>query len=254
MSLLGILGMIGGQKVAAIILAAGVGRRLKSWDLPKALLSFDGSTLLARHLRALHRLGVEDINITGGHEVEALSQEARRISERASVVFNEHYMRGSLLSLHAHAGLLRSGKSIILMDADVLVSGEILKILVQSQHANSLLIDMGSVDDEAVKICYLDGLIVDFHKRPVHAYDRCGESVGFFKLSPATAAALADRCDHYLAQGMLDLEYEMPLRDVMIKQPETFGAENITGMPWIEIDFDEDLERANREILPQLKE
>jgi choline kinase len=244
---------MGSQGIAAIILAAGVGKRLQGWDFPKSLLSFAGRSLLERHVQALRELGVEDIRITGGHQVEALSKELRRIEDPAQIVVNERYTRGSMLSLLSHADLLRSGKSVILMDADVLCAGEILSALVGSRHPNTLLVDMGPVDDEAVKLCFRDGVIVDFHKRPEHAFDRCGESVGFFKLSPAVAAALADRCEHYLAQGMLDLEYEAPLRDVMLDRPDAFGTEEITGLPWIEIDFDADFERARRDILPKME-
>jgi choline kinase len=239
--------------VTAIILAAGVGKRLQGWDFPKSLLPFSGHSLLERHLRALRSLGVEDIRITGGYQVEALTEELRRIEDHAHIVVNDRYARGSMLSLQVHRELLRSGKTVVLMDADVLCAPEILQTLIQSEHANTLLVDMGSVDDEAVKLCFLGGVIVDFHKRPEHAYDKCGESVGFFKFSPPVAAALADRCDRYLAEGMLDLEYEAPLRDLMLERPDLFGTEDITGMPWVEIDFDDDRDRANRDVLPKLE-
>jgi len=239
------------QKVAAIILAAGVGKRLKSWDLPKSLLSFSGLSLLERHIRELRELGINDIHIVGGYRIDALADELLRLDDPAQLVLNKDYERGSALALATNS-LLRSGKRVVLMDADVLFAPGILKALVQSRYANSLLVDMHPVDDEAVKLCFAGDAIVDFAKRPEHSYDRCGESVGFFHFSPSMASALADRCDHYIAQGMLDLEYETPLRDLLIEQPTMFGAEDITGMPWIEIDFDADIERAHREILPRL--
>lgn len=241
------------QGGVAIILAAGVGKRLQNWDLPKSLLAFAGRSLLERHIRALRGLGIDDIHITGGHRIDAISDELLRIDDPAQLVFNAAYMRGSMLSLLAQAPLLRSGKPVVLMDADVLFAPRILEKLVESRHANSLLVDMHPVDDEAVKLCFLANGIVDFHKRPERAYDRCGESVGFFAFSPAMAVALADRCDHYVSLGMLDLEYEAPLRDLLIDQPGAFGAEDITGLPWIEIDFDADIARANLEIVPKLE-
>lgn len=239
------------KEVTAVILAGGVGKRLQSWDLPKSLLSFSGRSLLERHIRALRDLGIDDIHIVGGHRIDALSDELQRLGDPAQLIFNKDYKRGSMLSLRASAQL-RSGRPVVLMDADVLFAPGILKALVQSGHANSLLVDMHPVDDEAVKLCFKDDAIVDFHKRPEHPHDRCGESVGFFRFSPAMAAAMADRCDHYVAQGMLDLEYEAPLRDLLIEQPGMFGAEDITGMPWLEIDFDADIERAHRDIFPRL--
>ena len=241
------------QGGVAVILAAGVGKRLKNWDLPKSLLSFVGCSLLERHIQTLRGLGIDDIHIIGGHRIDALSDELHRIGDSAKLVFNAAYMRGSMLSLLTQAPLLRSGKPVVLMDADVLFAPQILKKLVESSHENSLLVDMHFVDEEAVKLCFMGDEIVDFHKRPERAYDRCGESVGFFAFSPAMAVALADRCDHYVSLGMLDLEYEAPLRDLLIDQPGAFGAEDITGLPWIEIDFDADIDRANLEIVPKLE-
>ena len=34
----------------------------------------------------------------------------------------------------------------------------------------------------------------------------------------------------------------------------TFGFEDITGLPWIEIDFPEDLRRAREDIVPRLRD
>ena len=55
----------------ALILAAGIGRRLgepvwQSRELPKAMLDFGGKTLLARHIGILRRLGISDITVVIG--------------------------------------------------------------------------------------------------------------------------------------------------------------------------------------------
>ena len=46
----------------------------------------------------------------------------------------------------------------------------------------------------------------------------------------------------------------MPIRDLILAQRDRFGFEDSAGLPWIEIDFPEDLERARQEIHPQLSE
>ena len=51
-----------------------------------------------------------------------------------------------------------------------------------------------------------------------------------------------------------DLELvEEPIRDLIQAAQHALGVEDITGVPWIEIDFPEDIARARSEILPQLK-
>jgi choline kinase len=54
-------------------------------------------------------------------------------------------------------------------------------------------------------------------------------------------------------QGRRRDPYEEAIRDVLLtSQRRTFSFEDITGMPWIEIDFAADVERATCEILPRI--
>ena len=82
---------------------------------------------------------------------------------------------------------------------------------------------------------------------------RHGESVGFFRFSAEMAAALADTACAYAAQGWCGAEYEEAIRDHLLAEPDRFGAEDVTDLPWTEIDFEADVVRARDEILPQLE-
>ena len=42
------------------------------------------------------------------------------------------------------------------------------------------------------------------------------------------------------------------LRDLILERSQVFQIVDVTGAPWLEIDFPADLERANREVLPRL--
>jgi choline kinase len=108
--------------------------------------------------------------------------------------------------------------------------------------------------DEPVKICFRNSRIVDFRKTPDRPHEWYGESVGLFRFSAATAAALAARCGAYVDAGCTNVEYEEAIRDLILGEPERFGAEDISDLPWTEIDFDTDVMRARSDILPQLQE
>ncbi len=58
--------------------------------------------------------------------------------------------------------------------------------------------------------------------------------------------------DAYVTSGRRDQPYEEPMRDVMLAEPHLFGIEDVTGMPWIEIDFPEDLATPSGRSLPLL--
>ncbi|MBV8095882.1 MAG: phosphocholine cytidylyltransferase family protein [Acetobacteraceae bacterium] len=240
----------------ALILAAGQGRRLGPGAPAKALLTFGGRSLLARHFDALDACGVQDITIMIGYRSGDVRCEIARLGSDARVhlIENPSFREGSITTLWHARSVLRSGVPILLMDADVLYEPQLIGRLLQSPHGNCFLLDREiEPGEEPVKLCIQNGRIVDFHKRPQIRHEWHAESVGFFRFSPGVAAELADRVAEYVNRGRTDMEYEEPIRDmVLARNGSDFGFEDITGLPWIEIDFPEDVARAEAAILPKL--
>ena len=237
----------------AIILAAGVGRRLgAASDMPKAMLDFGGATLLARHVAALTAAGVAAITIVVGHGAATIRR-ALAGTPGITLLTNPDYREGSVVSLWTAREVLHNGAPVLLMDADVLYDHRLLARLTGSDKPDCLLLDREiEPGDEPVKLCIRGGDIVDFRKRPTEPHDWHGESVGFFRFSATTAAELAGRVEAYVADGRRDQEYEEPIRDMLMQSaPGRFGFEDITGLPWTEIDFPADVEKA-RALLPSL--
>jgi len=244
------------KNACAIILAAGVGRRLGR-DAPKVTLSFGGKSLLRRHIEALEANGVADVAITVGHRADLIRQEVSRIGTacRIELIDNPRYREGSIVSLWAQRPRLTAGTTVLLMDGDVLCDSRMIARLLSAPSENVLLLDRAiEPGDEPVKICLRGGEIVDFAKVPQHAYERHGESVGFFRFSPEMAAALAERVTAYVDAGRGTAEYEPAIRDLVLAHPQRFGCEDISDLPWTEIDFDVDVVRARQDILPRLQE
>jgi hypothetical protein len=128
----------------AAILAAGVGRRLSDPDLPpKVLLSFDGETLLARHLRLLRRRGITRVDLAVGFRAEAIAREVDRLGAGHMVTshFNPDYERGAMVSLWTLREAVESGEPVIFMDGDVLYDHRMLDRLVASPHGDCHLLD-----------------------------------------------------------------------------------------------------------------
>ena len=245
--------------IHAVILAAGVGRRLADGfpdhaGRPKILLAFDGSTLLSRHLAILHRAGVRQVTLVVGHAAQLVRASLDPAAGMlVDTIENPDYRAGSVVSLWAARTVLRSGAPVLLMDGDVLYDHRLMTQLIGSRHPDALLMDREiEPGDEPVKLCVRDGRIVDFRKAPSEPHDYHGESVGFFRFSPRSAAELADRAEEYVNSGRRGMEYEEPIRDMILQSaPHRFGFEDITGLPWTEIDFAEDVAKANA-LLPEL--
>jgi len=247
----------GNLAVTAILLVAGIGRRLgQARPGPKVLLEFGGRSLLARHFDALAACGVDEVVMVVGFEAGQLETAVRRLDPpfKVRMLTNPRFTEGSVVSMATAGEVLRSGRTVLLMDGDVLYDPRMLRRLIEGQAENTLLVDRElDPGDEPVKVCFDQaGAIVDFRKKPENPGVRHGESVGFFRFSPATAAALAERADWYTAHAPA-LEYEEAIRDLMLAEPDRFGAGDVTDLPWTEIDFMEDVVRAREVILPQLE-
>lgn len=249
----------------AVILAAGIGRRLtQAGDenadrLPKCLLAFGGHTLLERHLRMLHAAGIVRIGVVTGWHADAIEAALDRlaITPRPETRWNPLYRDGSVVSLDTAAPWLTAGEETILMDADVLCDGRLLAPLLEPGTPQRLLLDQSSaVGEEPVKVCMRNGQVIELRKQiaPDLRHDIVGESVGFFRFSAAGGRRVAERVHRYLDQGQHDKPHEEVLRDLILESPPgEFGAEDVTGLPWIEIDFPEDVDRARTTILPLLE-
>jgi choline kinase len=247
----------------AIILAAGRGARLSQSPgppPPKCLLKFGGMSLLERHLRLLQAAGVTEVVLAVGYEYPMVEAELTRLAAlglpQAEFVINERYTLGSVLSVHVVADAMRRGGDVLLMDADVLYDARIMQALAGgAAPGNRILIDRDfEAGEEPVKVCVRDGIAVELRKQVAAGlqYDTIGESVGFFRFDERAARRFADIVADYVESGRSNLPHEETLRDLLLERSQIFQIIDVTGAPWIEIDFPADVERAAREVLPQL--
>ena len=241
----------------AIILAAGRGIRLNGDYPPKILLEFDGKSLLARHIETLQLYGIKQLSLGVGYQRAKIDQEIMSLGagEFVKPVYNEDFLQSNCVTLWKMRDQLCCGEPVLLMDGDVLYDDRILGRLLNSGHQNCLLLDRDfSPGEEPVKVAVRDGVIVDFGKKIDTGFDFCGESVGFFWLSACMVEAIIARIQSYLEQGHRDIPYEDAIRDVMGAPSDNgFSFEDITGLPWIEIDFADDIEQARNVILPRIR-
>ena len=245
----------------AIILAAGRGNRLAGHNpegLPKCLMEFGGRSLLARHLDLLFQFGIRDVDLVIGYEADRIINHIGTLAIRPDVAFhfNPRYEQGSVLSLWAARDTLNAGVPVLVMDADVLCHPLILQRLVDTKTENCYLMDRDFVPgDEPVKIAVRDGVMVEFRKQlgAELVFDTIGESVGFFRFGPDCAAGIATECARFDTAGLGDAPHEEALRNVLLRQPESFGFEDVSGLPGIEIDFPEDVDRAREEVLAAIR-
>ena len=84
--------------------------------------------------------------------------------------------------------------------------------------------------------------------------DAVGEWPGFIRLSPAAARFVANILDQQVTAGAIDTPCEDSFRSMILAaRANEIEFHDAAGIPWIEIDFPEDIKRAQQIIAPELK-
>ena len=171
---------------------------------------------------------------------------------RVSYVENPQYQKGSILSLWcARETLLRD--STLVMDADVLFPPDFLTRLIACPAESALLLDRGFTDTgEEVKLYGIGDRVIALGKKFVpERWEVVGEGIGFFKCGRAHAPEYIRLLEESIEETGGTNEYEDALHRLLARVP--VGWVDVTGMPWTEVDFAEDLRRAESQVLPRIE-
>ncbi|MCC6234197.1 MAG: NTP transferase domain-containing protein [Verrucomicrobiales bacterium] len=243
----------------AIIYAAGRATRLGAGyaHQPKVMTEVGGETLLERHVQRLAAVGVKRLTVVTGHCHEVVATALPGLSRVYGLElqerFNPDFGEGSVISMLCSFPDIEAARDgLLLMDGDVLYGPEMLPRLIGSRHPSALLVDFAysTADDDPVLAPIRDGKPFELRKQWVGLAERVGESVGFFKLSAADVPLLMQETK-MRASGKARLDSLDEVLRALVRAGR-FGYEDITGMPWTEIDFPGDVKYAREDVLPRI--
>ena len=233
--------------MTALLLAAGVGKRMGSSAGPKCLLSVGGKSLLRRTLESLRSVGVEEVALVVGFRADEVEREARAHlgKMKLTVLNNPRYREGAILSLWAAREFL--DREVLVMDADVLCPPVIFERLLGSAHENCLVADGSAAETGEEQMLFgREGRVLHIAKRTPQEIRQemvlYGESLGFLRLSGEGAACLRELLEQKVQAGIVMIEHEQVYPDLF--QRVFVGFERVDGLPWTEIDTPQDLARA----------
>lgn len=233
----------------AVILAAGRGNRLLplTQDRPKCMLEVGGRSILEHQLQALRLAGVPALQIVTGHGADVVHAACDGWADYAH---NERYDQTNSFDSLGFCTLDVAEAGLLVLNSDVLFHPQLLTRLIDDPRPNVLLTDFKSnLGEEEMKI------VVDEENRIVHISKTVdprkahGENLGVLKLSPEAARRMLDLGAS--RDRKLKLSW-VPDGIHFLREQFPFYALNIEGLPWTEIDYPHDLEKANREVYPLL--
>ena len=94
------------------------------------------------------------------------------------------------------------------------------------------------------------GRVIALTKKMPDHYDSAGEGVGFLKVRHDDTPHVVASLRSCIEKEAWNLEYEDALLEYF--RNVKVGFEKIGGLPWTEIDFVEDVRKAELEVLPRL--
>ena len=231
----------------AIILAAGIGSRLRSLSggKPKCLIEVGGRPLILHQLQALADHGVGPVTCVLGYQAD----EVRKvIGDRADVVINERYEEtNSLYSLWLARDQVKG--PFVLLNCDLIFDPDILDQLLE-EKGNVLAYDStSSRGREQTKVAIRERKVVDLGK-DLPAGSARGESLGMLKFDADGATSMMQMADYLIRDGHEKAWVIEATRAVCQLVP--IYSVNIAGKAWTEIDFPYDLDVARREVWPAI--
>ena len=133
-----------GKIKKAIILAAGLGTRLKSvgYEIPKCLLRFGGETILEKLLKELDSIGIQKVVLITGHKEYKIKQTIGNEFGKIKIqyVFNKIYDKtNNIYSLWLVRDQLN--EDLLLFESDLLIRPGIIKNFVDIESEDVMMLE-----------------------------------------------------------------------------------------------------------------
>ncbi|MEY3846744.1 MAG: hypothetical protein RJA66_1011 [Actinomycetota bacterium] len=222
-----------------VILAAGMGTRLAR-PLPKPLTELrDGRSIMKQQMDNL-AIAFEDtfrVMIVVGFKLEAIIE---RFPE-ATFVYNEFYDQTNTSKSLLKALRASGDGGVLWLNGDVVFDPQVLVRVTPYMDANQsfVVVNTSKVSDEEVKYTLDSAGYIDQLSKQVQP--ALGEAVGINYVAAQDKAALIAR----LAEVDDQDYFERGIEIAIVRDGLKFQAVDISDLYAVEVDFPEDLDRAN---------
>lgn len=247
----------------AIILAAGMGKRLKdlTQNQTKCMIKLNGVTLIERMLRQLDAVGLEQIVLVVGYEAQKLKDFISTLTIFTPVVYVENPVYGQTNNIYslflAREYLLK--RDTLLLESDLVFEDRVLQKVIENPHPSlALVAKYESWMDGTVVTLGDDCSIKDFLDKKHFRFEDIKsyyKTVNIYKFSKEFSTT------HYVpfleaySKALGNNEYyEQVLKVIaMLEKPE-IKALTLDNEAWYEIDDIQDLDIAESIFTPSEEE
>ncbi len=231
----------------ALILAAGMATRLQPLtnNTPKCLLKLGDRPILDFMLSNLINQNITNLVMVTGFEALQIENFVKEKFPQINTIFvrnpdfaNTNNAYSLLLAKkHIHGEFL-------LLDSDIIFDTRIIQSLKDFPSRPVLAANVHPCGEEEIKVTVDSSYKIKEISKQVHPEKAFGESIGIELFCPQSAQTLFQVLEKRMAQEKRLNEFYEASFEEMIKQGNNFYACDVTHLPAMEIDFIEDLEKA----------
>lgn len=234
----------------AVILVAGIGSRIRPLtdNNHKTLLKVAGKEILAQMLENLEAVGITDVAFITGYRVEQVTNFVKENFPKINATFihNDKYLDTNTGYSVLLARDFVGDEPFLKFDGDVVFEKAVLEKLLNNEFENCLCIDTNiNLEAEEVKV-RLDenGQALEVGKG-IDPHTASGESIGIEKLGGKGAQMFFSELEELMKDQANWKRYYDDTYTTLVEKGIPFGAADITGLKWVEIDTHEDYAKAN---------
>lgn len=238
----------------AIILAAGMGRRLGELteDNTKCMLEVNGVRLIDRTLACLKDVGISRLILVVGYKAQNVINHVGNDYKGMEIIYieNPKYDKtNNIYSLYLAKDYLLE-EDTLLLESDLIYESSVIKQIVNNDYPNLALVDKyESWMDGTVVTLSAENKIKNFISKNFFSYsdiDKYYKTVNIYKFSKTFSATLYVPFLEAYSQALGNNEYyEQVLRVIALLDDAPLKALPLNGGKWYEIDDIQDLDIAS---------
>ncbi len=235
----------------AVIVAAGMSTRIKSVvkDLPKSLIEVGDRSLLMRSIENLNSVGIDEIAIVVGHEFKKIES---HLGNLVTYVHNPWYATTNNMGSLWFARHFVEDDEFLYLHADLLYARNLLQFCIDKKEgAIVLLVEKKECVPEDMKVLVSGERFIESSKE-IPLNKAFGEWTGITKFNAEGGQKMFDEIRSLLYEGQFTV-YDTAAFNNLAQKGVDIRVVLTQGLPWIEIDYPEDLEIALNEIFPRIQ-
>lgn len=234
------------NELKAVIVAAGEAKRLRPLtnDTPKCFLPVNDKPLIEYSLKALKQNGIHQVGFVVGYLKDKFSE---ILGSQYTYIFNPFYAITNDMASLWFAKHFIGDSDFIYCHSDLLYHPDILAMTVQSDAEITLAVEKTDCDDEMMKVKVDDGYLVESSKA-IPKSEAIGEWTGIAKFTNTGWKKCLAEIEQLLSEGDFNV-YDTKAMNRLAKKEKIIKIVDFQNLPFVEIDFIEDLQKAKRETI-----